>query len=167
MSETYLFSETVSTALVWAGIAICLSQSALFSGMNIAVFSISRLRLEVEATNGNVGAQRVLELRQRSNHVLTTILWGNVAINVLLALLSDSILSGVGAFLFSTVVITLLGEITPQAYFCRNALRMAARLTPFLRFYLWVLYPLAKPSSMILDLRSNLSAGRRRRPASP
>lgn len=151
MNETTLFSEMPSNVLVWVGIAVCLTQSALFSGMNIAVFSISRLRLEVEAANHNPAAQRVLELRQRSNHVLTTILWGNVAINVLLALLSDSVLSGVSAFLFSTVVITILGEITPQAYFCRNALSMAARLTPFLNFYLWLLYPVAKPTSMILD----------------
>ncbi len=151
MNETTVLSASFSTAFVWAGIALCLSQSALFSGLNIAVFSISRLRLEVEAASGNSGAQRVLALRQRSNHVLTTILWGNVAINVLLAMLSDSVLSGVSAFLFSTIVITLLGEIAPQAYFCRNALRIAARLTPVLRFYLWVLYPVAKPTSMILD----------------
>ena len=41
--------------------------------------------------------------------------WGNVTINVLLTLLSDSILAGVGAFVFSTIVITLFGEIIPQA----------------------------------------------------
>jgi hypothetical protein len=66
---------------------------------------------------------------------LATVLWGNVTINVLLALLSDSVLAGIGAFAFSTIVITLFGEIIPQAYFSRNALRMAARLTPLLKVY--------------------------------
>jgi CBS domain containing-hemolysin-like protein len=59
---------------------------------------------------------------------LATVLWGNVTINVLLTLLSNSVLAGIGAFAFSTIVITLFGEIVPQAYFSRNALRMAARL---------------------------------------
>jgi len=35
--------------LVWAGIFICLSQSAMFSGLNLAVFGIGRLRLEVDS----------------------------------------------------------------------------------------------------------------------
>ena len=34
-----------------------------------------------------------------------------MTINVLLTLLSDSVLAGVGAFVFSTIVITLFGEI--------------------------------------------------------
>ena len=53
--------------------------------------------------------------------MLTTILWGNVGVNVLLALLSNSVMACTAAFLFWTVVITLVGEIIPQAYFYRNA----------------------------------------------
>jgi CBS domain containing-hemolysin-like protein len=52
---------------IWAGILLCLSQSAMFSGLNLAVFSLSRLRLEVEAADGNAAAQRVLELRSDPN----------------------------------------------------------------------------------------------------
>lgn len=40
----------------------------------------------------------------------------------------------------------------PQAYFSRNALRMASILTPILRFYQIVLYIIAKPSALGLDL---------------
>lgn len=138
--------------LIWLGILICVSQSAMFSGLNLAVFSLSRLRLEVEAGDGNVAAKRVLELRADPNRVLTTILWGNVGINVLLTMLSDSVLAGVGAFLFSTVVITLFGEIAPQAYFSRNALKMASLLAPFLRFYQVLLLPVVKPSAWLLDV---------------
>lgn len=124
----------------------------MFSGLNLAMFGISRLRLEVEASTGNKAATNILAMRQDSNFLLTTILWGNVAINVLLTLLSDSVMAGIGAFLFSTVAITLFGEITPQAYFSRNALRMGALLAPLLRIYQIILYPVAKPSAMVLDL---------------
>jgi hypothetical protein len=124
----------------------------MFSGLNLAVFSISRLRLEVEAANKNRGAKKVLILRQDSNFALTTILWGNVAVNALLAILSNSVMIGVLAFLFSTIVIAFFGEIFPQAYFYRHALRMASLLYPVLRFYQILLYPLAKPTALLLNL---------------
>jgi hypothetical protein len=137
--------------LVWVGIVFCISQSAIFSGLNLALLGISRLRLEVEATSGNSDAIRILALRKDVNFLLTTILWGNVSINVLFTLLSNSVMAGVSAFLFSTVLITFIGEIAPQAYFSRHAMRMGALLSPLLRFYQWLLYPVAKPSAMILD----------------
>ena len=135
----------------WIGILFCISQSAIFSGLNLAFFSLSRLRLEVEVSAGNQAAAKVLEMRKDSNFLLTTILWGNVAINVLLTLLSNSVLTGIGAFFFSTVVITFLGEIMPQAYFSRKALYMASFLSPLVKFYQFLLYPVAKPVAKILD----------------
>ncbi len=124
--------------LIWLGILFCISQSAMFSGLNLAFFGISRLRLEVEKANGNPAAETVLQLREDSNYLLVTILWGNVGVNVLLTLLSHSVLAGVFGFLFSTFVITLAGG-------------MAALLTPVLKLYQSLLYPVAKPSALLLD----------------
>ena len=137
--------------LIWLGIAFCISQSAMFSGLNLAFFSLNMLQLEVEASHGDKSAQRIMEMRKDSNFLLTTILWGNVGINVLLTLLSDSVLTGVSAFVFSTVFITMCGEILPQAYFSRHALRMASLLAPVMRFYQILLFPVAKPAALILD----------------
>ncbi len=137
--------------LIWLGIVLCVSQSATLSGLNLAVFSISRLRLEVGATQGDRRAQRVLWLREDANFTLVTILWGNVAVNVLLTLLAESVLAGVAAFLFSTVVITFVGEIIPQAYFTRHALRVASLLSPVLRLYQFLLWPVAWPVARVLD----------------
>ncbi len=137
--------------LAWLGIAACLSQSAMFSGSNLAFFSLGRMRLEAEVEKGSESARRVLNLRNDSNLLLCTILWGNVSVNVLLALLSESILAGVGGFVFSTVGITFFGEIIPQAYFSRHALDVGAKLSPLIRFYQALLYPVAKPCALILD----------------
>lgn len=130
---------------------MCISQSGVFSGLNLAYFSISRLRLEVESSTGSRMAQTVLDKREDYNYLLTTILWGNVGINVLLTLLTDSVMTGLGAFLFSTVAITLFGEILPQAYFSRHALVVGYYLSPLMTFYQYLLYPVSKPSSMVLD----------------
>jgi hypothetical protein len=123
----------------------------MFSGLNLAYFSLSRLRLESEAATGNRAARQILAMRRDANFLLTTILWGNVGINVLLTLLSNSVLAGVTAFFFSTFVITFAGEIFPQAYFSRRAMKMASLLGPVLAFYQYVLYPVAKPSAWMLD----------------
>ncbi len=137
--------------LTWIGILVCVSQSAMFSGLNLAFFSISKLQLEIEAKNNSRDALKIAKLREDSNFLLTTILWGNVGVNVLLTLLSNSVMAGVTAFIFSTFVITFLGEIIPQAYFSRHAMQTASLLTPLLKFYQLVLYPLAKPTAVVLD----------------
>jgi metal transporter CNNM len=144
-------SPMLLNIFVWFCIATCIAQSAIFSGLNLAIFSVSKLRLEVEAAGGNRDAIAVLALRKDSNLTLATVLWGNVTINVLLTLLSDSVLAGIGAFAFSTIAITLFGEIIPQAYFARNALRMAARLKPLLTVYQVALFPFAKPTAAALN----------------
>jgi metal transporter CNNM len=150
--EHMIHAPFPSDLLTWIGITFCITQSAIFSGLNLAIFSVSKLRLEVEAAGGNRNAALVLDLRKDSNLTLSTILWSNVTLNVLLTLLSDSVLAGVGAFIFSTFVITFFGELIPQAYFSRNALRMmAAPLVPVLKVYQIILFPVAKPAAMILN----------------
>jgi len=138
--------------LSWIGILVCLSQSAMLSGMNLGLFSLTKLELSVAARKGDPRARRVERLRENANFALVTVLWGNVAVNVVLALLSGSLLSGIAAFLFSTVVITVFAEIIPQAYFTRHALWLAALLTPVLQIYQVILYPVARPTALLLDV---------------
>jgi CBS domain containing-hemolysin-like protein len=103
--------------LIWIGILFGITQSVLFSGLNPAFFSITKLRLETESKNNNSHAIKVAKLKQDSNYLLTTPLRGNAGIKVLLTLLSYSVMVGAAAFLFSTFSITFWGEIIPQAYF--------------------------------------------------
>ncbi len=149
--EALIPADLAWTPFIWVGIALCLVQSGLFSGLNLALLGLSRLQLEVEAKAGNPEAKRILAIRSDSNFLLTTVLWGNVGVNCLLTLLSDNVLAGVGAFLFSTVGITIVGEIAPQAYFSRNAMKIGAALVPFIQLYQKVLFPVAKPTAMVLD----------------
>src|SRR5262245_1818173 len=141
----------IPSVWIWLGIFASIALSALFSGLNLAVFTLSQLRLQLEADGGNKDAARVLDLRKKSNDVLATVIWGNVGTNVFLTLLSGSVLAGLGAFFFSTVMITLFGEIVPQAYFSRNALRMTARFLPFLIFWRAALFFVVKPTAALLN----------------
>lgn len=145
------FMFYISSIWIWLGIITCITLSAMFAGLNLAIFSLSQLRLQLETDGGNKDAARILEMRKNSNEVLATVIWGNVATNVCLTLLSGSVLAGLGAFFFSAVVITLFGEIIPQAYFSRNALRMTARFLPFLSFWRTALFVVAQPTAMLLN----------------
>ena len=137
--------------LTWLGMLLCILQAGTLSGLNLAVFRLSRLDLEVEVADGNRHAEKVLAMRRESNRTLATILWANVSVNVLLTLLSDSVLTGAGAFLFSTFVITMFGEILPQAWFSHRALHIASFFAPMIRFYRVLLTPVVIPSAWILD----------------
>ena len=88
----------IPSVWIWLGIIACITLSALFSGLNLAIFTLSQLRLQLEADGGNADAARVLDLRKNSNPVLATVIWGNVSTNVLLTLMSDSVLAGLSAF---------------------------------------------------------------------
>ena len=50
--------------LIWIGIVFCISQSAMFSGLNLAFFSISKLLLEIESRKNNKYALKIAKLRE-------------------------------------------------------------------------------------------------------
>ncbi|MDP1637402.1 MAG: hypothetical protein Q8K74_09640 [Candidatus Nitrotoga sp.] len=53
-------NRRMNDLLIWVGIALCLMQSGLFSGLNLAVFSLSRLHLEAAAGKADAdGAYRL------------------------------------------------------------------------------------------------------------
>ena len=65
---------TASTGLVI--IAICVMLQGFFSGSEMAVVSANRARLQAKATQGNVGAQRALQLLAEEDRLLGTCLIG-------------------------------------------------------------------------------------------
>ncbi len=139
------------SVLMWVGIFSCLGGSAICSGLTLGFFSLSRMHLELLDQQGNEEAQAILRVRQDANFLLATLLWSNVAVNVLLTLLSDEQMLGVLTFFFSLFGITLFGEILPQAYFSRNALRLGAKFAPVVKLLQILFYPMAKPSALLLD----------------
>ena len=43
--------------VIWLGIVVCIVHSGMFSGLNLAFFSIGRMELEVEARNSSSTAK--------------------------------------------------------------------------------------------------------------
>ncbi len=136
------------TIYIWIGIIFCALNAAIFSGLNLAIFRISHLKLKVLAKQKNKNAINILALREHPNFLLSTILWANVSYNVLLTILTNSIMTGLVSFFFSTIVLTLVGEILPQSFFSKHALKISGFFVPMLKFYQFLLYPIAKPTAI-------------------
>src|SRR5262249_59260076 len=73
---------TTTAILTWLAIALCIGQSGMFAGLNLAVFSLSRLRLGIEARGGNQDAVPGRELRRDSKFIPAALGWGRVAANM-------------------------------------------------------------------------------------
>jgi hypothetical protein len=82
-----------------------------FSGLNFAILSVSKLRLEVAAASGNVDAIRVLDLRKDSNFTLCTIIW---------AMLSPMCFSPFYPILFWPVLWRLCSPPLSSPFFWQN-----------------------------------------------
>jgi len=136
---------------IWFGIIFCALNAAIFSGLNLAIFRIPFLQLKVLAEKKDKNAISVLEIRKQPNFLLATILWANVSYNVLLTILTNSIMSGLISFFFSTIVLTLFGEILPQSIFSKYALKISGFFVPMLKFYQILLYIVAKPTALFIN----------------
>ena len=109
-------------------IAICLVFSGLFSGAEIAFFSLPESRLETMKEEGRRAAKLALSLRQNPQRLLSTILIGNNVVNLTAAALismvalehfgSEAVAIATGAL---TVFVLIFGEIVPKTLCAKYA----------------------------------------------
>lgn len=137
--------------LQWVGTIACVIQSALCSGLTVGLTGINRLELEAMAMSGNEDAKAVSKIRETPFLLPFTLLWGNVIFNVALPLLVNGMFPAWAAFLFSTVVITHLGELLPVAIVSRYPLAIGAFLAPAVRVYTVLLWPIARVEAYLLE----------------
>ena len=130
-------------------ILICCS--ALFSGLTLGYFTLDPQTLKRKAKAGDVTAAKILPIREQGNHLLTTLLLGNVAVNSALAIFLGSIASGVVAGIIATTIIFLFGEIIPQAVLSRHAMYFGSKAAPVVQLLIWVLKPITWPIATTLD----------------
>lgn len=130
---------------------VLLAASALFSGLTLGYFTLEPSSLARRAKLGDTRAATVLPLRRRGNHLLTTLLLGNVAVNAALSVYLGSLASGLVAGAAATTLIFLFGEIIPQAVISRHALSFGSVLAPVVRTLMWTSAPVTVPIALALD----------------
>ena len=134
-------------------VLVCLS--ALFSGLTLGLLGLDKIGLEIIIAGDDPVlaecARVIAPVRANGNLLLCTLLLGNVAVNALLSILMANMTSGLVGFLVSTFMIVIFGEIIPQATCSRYALQIGSRSLPLVKMFIFCLYILCKPMSMMLD----------------
>lgn len=141
----------MDTFILVVSVVVLVAISATCSGLNIAFMSLDLAELKRKAKIGNGRAKRLLPLRRNSHLTLAAILLTNVAAVSATSLVLESAFNGLVAGVVTTLLIVILGEILPQAFFIRRALAICAALVPLMRGMIVITYPVAKPLQLWLD----------------
>eukprot|EP00764_Aduncisulcus_paluster_P005075 gnl/Carplike_NY0171/1846_a2507_550.p1 GENE.gnl/Carplike_NY0171/1846_a2507_550~~gnl/Carplike_NY0171/1846_a2507_550.p1 ORF type:complete len:635 (+),score=186.75 gnl/Carplike_NY0171/1846_a2507_550:31-1935(+) len=134
---------------------ILLLLSGLFSGLNLGLLGLDVLGLQVLIDSGTDHqkklAQGIYPLRKRGNVLLCTLLLSNVLVNAIIAVISAALFGdGAGTFI-ATALITIFGEIIPQAICNRYGLEVGYYVRHVVWFFLIVLFIVTFPIAKMLD----------------
>mmetsp|Transcript_17252 Transcript_17252/g.56065 ORF Transcript_17252/g.56065 Transcript_17252/m.56065 type:complete len:874 (-) Transcript_17252:45-2666(-) len=133
---------------------VCMS--GLFSGLTLGLLGLDKTGLDIVIGGGTeeekAWARKVLPVREDGNRLLCTLLLGNVIVNSGLSIYSASLFDSIFGLFISTGLIVIFGEILPQATCSRHALRVGATTVPLVKFFMFLLYPVAGPLAKMLDL---------------
>ncbi|KAL6264085.1 hypothetical protein P5V15_004164 [Pogonomyrmex californicus] len=137
-------------------ILVCLSLSALFSGLNLGLMAIDRTELKILVNTGTEKekkyARTIQPVRNHGNYLLCSILFSNVLVNSIFTILLDELTSGIVAVICSTLAIVIFGEISPQAICSRHGLCVGAKTIYLTKLTMLITFPLSYPISKLLDV---------------
>ena len=140
-------------------IAVMVVFSAYFSATETAFSSLNKTRLKVLAEKGNPKAILALELSDKYDKMITSILIGNNIVNIAMTsvctLLFVHLMADAGATvstIVSTVVVLIFGEITPKSLAKEMPEKFAMFSAPFLKVLMAVLTPIAFLFSALKNL---------------
>lgn len=136
-------------------IIVCLALSALFSGLNLGLMALDKTEIKILINTGNKKereyAKIIQPVRNHGNYLLCSILLGNVLVNSTNAALMGGLTSGLFAVIFSTILIVIFGEVSPQAICSRHGLVVGAKTIYLTKILMVITAPLAWPISAVLD----------------
>ena len=166
-AERTLFLNFIDPHLLFGGVSlvILLVCSALISGAEVALFSLSKSDLEPEENTPSKALETIIALLHRPKKLLATILVANNFINIgivlIFASLSEHLFKGVNSeldlvffkidlvFFIEVIIITFLilmfGEILPKIYANRNNLKFSKFMARPLKILDVLFAPISMP----------------------
>ncbi|KAG2197370.1 hypothetical protein INT46_008367 [Mucor plumbeus] len=125
--------------------------------LTIGLMGLDQTNLHVLIESGSPSekenAKKVLALLERGKHwVLVTLLLSNVIVNETLPILLDGVLGGGWqAVVISTALIVIFGEVIPQSICVRHGLAIGAKTAWAVLILMYIMYPIAYPTALLLD----------------
>ena len=140
-------------------LVLSLVLSAFFSGSEAALLSLPHEKAKQIAEEHGIDSWAMKKWLQMPNDLLTTILVGNNFVNILIASLStniterifsnDALAISVGV---TTMMILLFGEIAPKTVGRGNAEKFAPAAVVILIVFYWIMWPIVKAFTKIIQL---------------
>ena len=152
-------SEFFESTLIWQiiGFVLLLGMSAFFSGSETALFNLKRNDVEKLKHDLAPSSRLIVRLLTTPKRLLITILTGNTIVNVALASMAalitaeiasqrgvNQVLALVIETIVLTIVLVILGEITPKVLAMRHSLGFASRIIGTLSIIFKLFSPIAQ-----------------------
>ncbi len=139
-------------------VVILIFISAIFACSETAIVAVSRAKIHRMANEGNKKAKKLEKLLKNREKVISTMLAGNNAINILASSIATSALIklfGEAGLLYATVIMTLavliFAEILPKTLAIKSADNIALALAPLINFLVKVFFPFTHIAHKIVD----------------
>lgn len=172
-SRIGLFASSMTGAQVGMLIAVILMilMSGFFSASEMAYSTANKIRLRTLEADGNRAAKRTLQLLDRYDRLLSTILIGNNIVNIVAStlatilfaqLISREQVAAVVSTASVTVAVLIFGEITPKTLAKNFAEGFAMKIWPILWFFIIIFTPidiLLLPWKKLIGKIKNKNAG--------
>jgi len=133
--------------------------SGVFSGSEIALFSMGEARVRTLVEEKRAGARALADLKSDPETLLITILVGNNVANIGAASVATYAATrafgsaGVGlATGVMTILVLFFGEVAPKSFAARNAERLSLLCAPPIRALRRLLTPIVVPLNKLLQL---------------
>ncbi len=140
-------SETLSIIII----LICLILSAYFSASETALSTFNKIKIKNLAEKGNRKAKLVLNIEEKYDTMLSTILIGNNIVNILSASLATILfITWIGdksgptvSTAVMTIIVLIFGEITPKTLAKKRPEAFAMFAAPFLKLLMIIFFVFA------------------------
>lgn len=160
--------DAAGSPLGYVVLAVLLLLSAFFSSSETALFAVNRLRMRRMAEEGRRRPGLVLRLLEQPGRVLTALLVGNNIVNVTVSVLATAMLVAVlgpqrgpiYAIIIISLVILIIGEITPKTFAAKYADRLAILVSRPVHYFTIALTPVIWLLSRLSDLLVRPLGGR-------
>jgi gliding motility-associated protein GldE len=138
-------------------LVILLACSAMVSGAEVAIFSLTKSNIDEGIENKSVKMQIISDLLNRPKKLLATILVANNFINIAIVLLFayigetifSNITNSIARFFLevvcATFLILLFGEIIPKIYASRNSVQFSSFMARPLKILDFIFSPISLP----------------------
>lgn len=146
--------------------------SSFFSGVEIAMAKVNKLRLKKAASNHDKKAQLALYIAEHFNESTSTILIGNNLVNIasssVATILCIDLFGAASGPTWATIIMTLLlltfGEIIPKSLCTTYNYKVAIHSAYILQFFKYLFFPISYPFTKLVSLLEKLWTPKEKEP---